>query len=38
MTTFLFKCVLAAVSVAMTWLLIKKVQQARRIYFFHDEA
>jgi len=37
MATFLLQFSLAAGSLAMVWLMTKKVQQARRIYNFHDE-
>lgn len=37
MTTFLLQFSLAAGSLVMVWLMAKKVQQARRIYNFHDE-
>ena len=37
MTSLLFKGGLAMASVAIAWLFVKKVQQARRIYFFHND-
>ncbi len=37
MTAFLFTLGLAASLLAVTWLVVKKVQQARQIYFFHHE-
>ena len=37
MATFLLQFSLEAGSVAMVWLMAKKVKQARRIYNFRDE-
>ncbi len=37
MATFLLQLSLAAGSLAMVWLMTKKVRQDRRIYNFHDE-
>jgi hypothetical protein len=38
MATLLIELSLAAGSVAMIWLMAKKVRQARRIFNFHEEA
>jgi hypothetical protein len=37
MATFLLELTLAAGSVAMAWLITTTIQQARRIYNFHEE-